>query len=639
MSGRSNRAPSLVLDLQGTQSVDHAERGIGRYVANHALALSRIAGAVKSLVVNPTLPFPGHLPPDLLINPRLTWGTATQVSAAVGASGSSAYHVMSPFELGRSMDSLLPPFAGDLGLPLVVTLYDLIPLLMSERYLREPEMRRRYMERLEIVARADLVLAISAHTRADAIAHAGIDPDRIVAIGGGVSPFFSPADDGVVDRALLRRELPDVKQPFVLCVSGGDDRKNTEALVAAFAMLPARIRSEHQLVIACDVSPSMAAAWRLAGTSAGLEGDRLVLSGRIADETLRALYRCATLFVFPSLYEGFGLPVAEAIACGCPAITSTASSLPEVLDWPAATFDPTQPAAMSALIQRALDSTEFRSELQEVARRRRPEHTWDAVALRTVAALKRLSRPARRGARGERRLRIALAGFFPPAAEPIAARNAGLARALAARSHVDILHPEGAQPAPIDGCRSFSLDAFGGELNPHAYDAIVYLMANTAAHGSLLDAIGHWPGVVWLQEANLRTAFIAWAKERPSPDWRELVRREVARAYGPRVPRDPHRLPLPDVAFERGAAEQAGLFMTGPVVRSARLLVTSTDRDAKLLRLEHGPNAWLPEVVVIGENGGDEGAQRAGVGYSAAAERLLSSMRELRLIAVPGDQS
>jgi glycosyltransferase involved in cell wall biosynthesis len=530
----------LILDLQGTQSADHGERGIGRFVTEHAMALLR-RGLVRRIVLNPTLPFPGHLTIELLNSPLIGWGSATSVRRASAAP--CAYHVMSLFELRPPLATVVPPYIRDQRLPLVITLYDLIPLLMPGRYLREPAAAEGYRARLEILSQADLVLAISERTRADAIEHAGVDPTRIVSIGAGVSTFFTPAEGVAQDRSALQTTLPRIERPFVLCVSGADDRKNTEALIAAFSRLPRHLRDSHQLVIACELPPQMAAVWRKRAADCGLNRAQLVLTGRTSDAVLRSLYRCAELFVFPSLYEGFGLPIAEAVACGCPAITSTASSLPEVLAWPPSTFDPIDIDAQSQLMERALADGAFRSELTAIGKSRATLHTWSEVAERTAQALQLIARKPESPAAGNRTpSRLAIVGVFPPHQGRSALNNARLAAALQQECRVDVIQPDGLDAADVAGVHSYPASDFARVMNPWSYDAIVYMTADAPPD----DLIHNYPGIVWLDSRTYRRNLM-------SKEW----------------------------------------------MRSARMIIVEAPREAKVLSLEQEAGEWRPDVVTI----------------------------------------
>ena len=174
------------------------------------------------------------------------------------------------------------------------------------------------------VARATHVIAVSECTKADLVEAYGTPPEKISVIYAGVQPHFEPVHDAERLQA-VRRRCRLGQEPFILTVGTLQPRKNHLRLVQAFA----RLESGHRLVISggpgWDYEAVPAEVVRL-----GLE-KRVVFPGFVADEDLPALYSAADLFVYPSLYEGFGLPVLEAMACGTPVVAADDSALPEVV--------------------------------------------------------------------------------------------------------------------------------------------------------------------------------------------------------------------------------------------------------------------------------------------------------------------
>jgi glycosyltransferase involved in cell wall biosynthesis len=176
---------------------------------------------------------------------------------------------------------------------------------------------------------------------------------------------------------------------FVVAVTGADERKNTEGLIRAWSLIDISLRRHRRLVIATGVPAGVEQRWYAAAREAGID-DEVFITGSVSDDEMVALLQHAELSVMPSLEEGFGLPVVEAAACGCPVICSDRSSLPEVLDEPAATFDPTDPAAMAAAIDRALRDEDHRRVLGDAADRAVRRWTWANTARRTMVALEEL---------------------------------------------------------------------------------------------------------------------------------------------------------------------------------------------------------------------------------------------------------
>jgi glycosyltransferase involved in cell wall biosynthesis len=596
-------APRLILDIQATQSHAHHDRGIARFVKEQARLLMR-RGQVAALLLNPHLRFPLNADQELLTSPLLRWNTATELRRIVEeADGDLAYYVMSPFESSQWATADLATHALRSQLPIITTLYDLIPLLHPEQYLTNPSEAKRYRTRQEFLQRADLVLSISEHTRSDAVAHLGIDPGRIVNIGAGVSPFFTPAVAGEDTGALLRRELPALHGSFVLTLTGQDRRKNTERLLEAWARVPADVRAGRQLVVSCRVDPAGRQAWLDHATAAGLAPADVVFTDWITDEVLRALYRTADLFVFPPLYEGFGLPAAEAIACGCPVVTSSTSSLPEILCWPDATFDPTDTDDMAATIERALADGSFRRALLDRGAARRPELTWDAVVDRTTAAVSgHLAGPDGRTRvaprpTADQPVHLAVVGPMPPAWSGIADYNARLLPALAARCHLDVFTPHPRPTALVDlDVGWFSTRAFGQVLNPYAYDAVLYTIGNSDDHHDLYELALEFPGILWMHDVRLPGLYVTYAQQRvPKPHGRDFLEERVRRQYRRRTPFVPG--PIEDEVTTHYIG--AGLGLTKELVDTMRGVVVSSELASRLLHLDQGPDAGRTPTWVV----------------------------------------
>ena len=584
----------LLVDLQATQSQAHADRGVARYVKEQVRALARL-GVGDAYLLNPHLPFPRALDQDLLTSPKLRWGTQSEVRKVVEADDAPvAFYLTSPFELSLRAEGDLPPHLLRGDVPVVATLYDLIPLVLPERYLTDPRLAARYRARAEQLHHVDLVLTISEHTRRDAIRLLGLDPAKVVSIGFGVSPFFHPAGPGDAPDVLLERYIPKLRRPYVATVLGGDPRKNAERLFEAWAEVRRATGTDHQLAVTCSLDAGTRAVWERAAVDAGLVlDDDIVLTGWQPDEVLRAAYQRCELFVFPSLYEGAGLPPAEAIACGAPALTSSTSSLPEVLDWPDATFDPASTEAMAAAIGRALTDDGFREQLRRRGSDRASQLTWDHVARRTVDALDLLPESS-----GPTRLpvRLAIVGPMPPTPSGIADYNRRLLPVLADRTEVDLFTPGSAPPHEVHrNLRWFPPRALKETCSPWAYDAIVYTAGNSDDHHDLYDLAQEFPGLLWLHDVRLPGLLMTYARTRLGTRWRDFLVERLLRQYRRRLPlhiRD-------DVDREPSHLNEFGLGMTKELVDVARGVVVSSSLAARLLTLDQQPDSKRPRTWVL----------------------------------------
>jgi glycosyltransferase involved in cell wall biosynthesis len=289
------------------------------------------------------------------------------------------------------------------NIPTAVVGYDLIPLLFPDRYLLEGYfVTDWYRARLDDLLRFDLILSISEATKRDLIEHLGIPEERIVVIGAGFDErLVCPYGKQEGDRRL--QELG-IMRPFVLTVGNGDWRKNTLGALKAFAELPEDLRNAHDLVLTQageDVEQA------LEQEHASLRGHVRVL-GRVDDATLALLYRECRVLYFPSHYEGFGLPVLEAMALGAPVVSSNAGALPEVVHAPGFQFDPDSLREGVALLSRILTDEAFREKVRHGAREHALMFTWTKTARKAAEALHGL------GLRGTRAYdAVAAAGSWP----------------------------------------------------------------------------------------------------------------------------------------------------------------------------------------------------------------------------------
>jgi glycosyltransferase involved in cell wall biosynthesis len=372
---------SVWLDARGAQSVGHAERGIARYVTEHALALLEVApDAIGWIGLSPDVPVPP------IAEPLERSGKAVRQGADRRPEGEipPLYHVMSPFEAELGIDEIWPLWSRDTRL--VVTLYDLIPLIMRERYNADwGHMATAWIARLGLLGSAHQILTISQQTADDAMERLRIPEERITVIDSGVSDRFSSlVESREAAGKILRAALPKVRPGFLLYVGGVDYRKNLEGAIRAYAELPRQMRDAHQLVIACNLAQHLRFSLRIFAQGLGIESRNLLLTGFVSDRDLAALYRACELFVFPSLYEGAGLPILEAMTCGAPVAASATSAMPELLGDTDATFDPADPADIARCIREVLDEPGKLDALRERSARRAAFYSWERVARRTL---------------------------------------------------------------------------------------------------------------------------------------------------------------------------------------------------------------------------------------------------------------
>jgi glycosyltransferase involved in cell wall biosynthesis len=598
---------TLCLDAQGAQSPDHYDRGIARYVAEHVRALQRAQpDALHSVLLNPTLPLTGNVG-WLLGDGLLGWATDDSRVRPRPSPAEAIYHVMSPFELKRTLDELWPAWARGQDVRTVVTLYDLIPLVFPEHYLRDAVVRTRYQTRAELVRRAHRVLAISQSTADDATEHLGIEPDRISVVGAGATEKFGPMYESPgAAWDLLATRLRSIRPGYVLYVAGFEFRKNLERVIAAYGLLSPELRTSHQLVIACRMLPSESEQVRAWAEAASIDEGELVITGYVSDAELGALYRACTLFLFASIYEGSGLPMLEAMSCGAPVAASSTSTTSEILGDLEATFDPYDPAAIAECVASVIDSPPALASLVERSQRRVAAHSWDAVAERSLEAYERVIEEHRRPAR-RRRARIALVTPWPPERSGIADYNLRLATELGKTVDVDIVVSAGLDhyAPPLErGVRLEPASSFRMAEALRQPDRVLYCMGNSSFHRHVYELIRERPGAVVAHDVRL-TGFYGWfaGVERPEDPAGRLAER-IDALYGARIP----TAVASDGSLDWQTQSAFGIYMTREIQQYAEELFVHSRHALEVLALDRGaldravPVAVLPFGIPVAED-------------------------------------
>jgi glycosyltransferase involved in cell wall biosynthesis len=283
-------------------------------------------------------------------------------------------------DLVHGLANVVPLIAP--GVRTVVTLHDVTWLHYPEA-LPSPA-RRQVMTLLSIASarRADRVVTVSRAARDDAVAELGLDRGRVDVVHHGIA---DPPDGSVATLAdELRERMGIGSGPLVLCVAQKRAHKNLGALVRALALLE---RDDVRLVIPGRPTDYENELRHLAGTL-GI-ADRVHLPGWVVEPDLEGLYRAASCFVLPSLTEGFGLPILEAMAREVPVACSDRPALREVAGDAALMFDPDDPAAVASAIERILSDATLAERLQSAGRERSRQYTWAQTARATLESYRR----------------------------------------------------------------------------------------------------------------------------------------------------------------------------------------------------------------------------------------------------------
>ncbi len=282
----------------------------------------------------------------------------------------------------------LPPVPPASGLRMAAVVYDLIPAIFPEQYLRHPAIAQAYWQALDALAQYDLLLTISEAGRHDYLRLRRGSPLRATNISAASdSERFYPAsaECTAAEEQLLRRR--GISAPFVYSLTALDHRKNLHGVLAAYALLPERLRNSHQLVLTCAMSSADDDARVQAVVAQSPVADRVTLTGSLDDDELRVLYQRCAAFLFPSRYEGFGLPLLEAMQCGAPVTAGRNSSQIEVVGDAGLLVDADHPDEIAASLRRLLEDAELASRLRAAGPRQAQQFSWQRTAELCHAAL------------------------------------------------------------------------------------------------------------------------------------------------------------------------------------------------------------------------------------------------------------
>lgn len=519
----------IVIDMQGAQSSGSRHRGIGRYTMALALAMVRNCGShdihlalsgqfpesiddiknrFSGLLSNNNIhvwfaPTPACFINDSNITKRkdsekLYWKFLNSLEPDI-------IHITNLFE-GLTDDAVSyvsPCFPRPV---VAVTLYDLIPYLNPNSYLSNSKVKEWYLEKVQHLKCADLWLAISDSSRSEGEQHLHLPSERCVNISSDVDPIFQELTLSR-DEEICLREKYCLRREFVMYTGGIDHRKNVEGLIRAFALLPTEVRNSHQLAIVCSIQPADRARLSSIAVDAGLTPDQLILTGFIPDDDLVRLYNLCSIFVFPSLHEGFGLPALEAMRCGAPTIAANNSSLPEVVGSADALFDAKSDMAMAKLMHRVISDDAYRSELVHFQKQHATSFSWDKSAIKAIECFnKALASKAEATIQNlsdscPRRLRLAFVSPLPPAKSGIADYSADLLRELSKFYDIDVIvsQDEVINDAWIIENLPIRTSEWLSKYHS-SYDRIIYHLGNSSYHQHMFAMLEKIPGMVVLHD-------------------------------------------------------------------------------------------------------------------------------------------
>jgi glycosyltransferase involved in cell wall biosynthesis len=469
----------LLVDARPISHPTAGGRGIGNYTLGLLHGLASIGASFTALVE--------HEEERLGIQDIPSTAVDTLGRDVVRAAPEGTWYLATGVFLHPLSYDPIPAIVTERRLPVAEVVHDVIPLQQPDVYLIDERARRLATLRSGLARTADLHVANSRYSASTATDVLRLDPRRVRVIGAGVDQRFSPPV--IEDRR------------SVVAVTGADPRKNSEALLDAWARIDESLRQQHGLVIIAGVDEARAAEWRSRAVVLGIDDSVSVLRDASDDELVHHL-QSAFLVVHPSLAEGFGLPVAEAAACGAPVICSNVTALPEVLDEPAAMFDPHEPQDIVRAIERGLSDVDHRAVLRSAAARAAARWQWPRAATELVSALVEASAERRRPRPMAPRLGIVMS--------PAAGHRIEIVRAMRRDVAVTLFDDRGSitEDEAWHGEPEWPVGALGPYRKWHEFDDVVTVIEGDARGSSAHVARRH-PTHAWCAPGSLDPAVVA----------------------------------------------------------------------------------------------------------------------------------
>ena len=394
----------IVIDLQGAQT-ESRYRGIGRYSLSISKAIARNSSSNHEVIIvlsniftdsidSIKEEFKGILP---LENIKIWNGIAPVKECEEGNNKRREISeilreafianlkpdmviITSLFE-GYVDDAVTSIKKFDKNSKVAVIGYDLIPYIHKERYLLNNKLfKDYYLRKIEYLKKADFILGISESSCNEFIEYLNFNKDNIVNISASVDDSFKPKKISKATKDKLFKKFNITKKTIVYAPGGFDVRKNFENLIEAYSLLSSNLKENYQLIILGKISEENRTTLFEIAKDKGVKKSDFIITGYITDEELITFYSICDLFVFPSLHEGFGLPVLEAMSCGAIVIGSNTTSIPEVIGCKEALFNPSSATSIANKIEEIIKNKNLQEKIKNYNKIQIKKFSWDKSA-------------------------------------------------------------------------------------------------------------------------------------------------------------------------------------------------------------------------------------------------------------------
>lgn len=512
----------IVIDLQGAQS-ESRFRGIGRYSLSLSLEIARIAkshkiwivlnGSLNSSIVKIRKQFETLIPAERILVFELPFAVAehdkgNDLEPRVGEMLREYFiNQLNPDML--LVTSLFEGFVdnatvsiGQLysGINTAVILYDLIPYFNKEKYLPTQSQQNYYDLKIDSLKRAGLLLSISDSSKNEAFQ--ALSLDNIYNISTAVDRCFCELKLTHNQVTQLFKKYQITRKVIMYAPGGFDYRKNFDGLISAYSQLPNSIRANHQLVIVSKPNQDDQDYLIKLTEHVGLSSDELILTGYVSNTDLIQLYNVSELFVFPSKHEGFGLPVLEAMSCGAVVIGSDSTSIPEVIGWKEALFDPYSVTSIKNKIEYALTNKNFRKEFKSRAKQHITNFSWNNSASKALQAIETFigNNNTHKNTHITPKPRLAYFSPLPPVKSGISGYSIELLPELS--KFYDITLIVNQVEIDISGLQDIVNVQTDQWFLQHAndFDRVMYQLGNSPYHSYMQPIFNKYPGIMVLHD-------------------------------------------------------------------------------------------------------------------------------------------
>ena len=498
------------------------------------------------------------------------------------------FYITSPFD--GSLPTYLKEWFG--STKVIATVYDIIPYVMKSHYFPNPADMKWYMERIDMLRWCDRYVVISQSVKDDLVHYLSFPAEKIDIIWGAPHNRFREINVPEKERIALCEKFG-IDSPFVMCTGGDDERKNIAALISAFGKLPTELTKKFQLVIVCKLQDASARRYRALAKQLRIE-NRVVITNFVTDDELLDLYNLASLVAFPSTYEGFGLPVVEAWACGRPVLTSNNSSLVQIAGDAAVLVDPFSVDDISHGLEHALTEADLR-QLAERGRKRLREFQWDMVAQWTIDSFQKAGAGIQQTRQAAKR-RIAFFSPLPPVQSGISDYSVDMLWELRKYFDIDVFIDNGYKPdCKLPESTRIFLHA-DYEAHRAEYFDTVFQMGNSEYHIYMWQYLRRYGGTLVLHDYNMHGVFRlkALAQDNNIALYQKIIEEEVGPTTALQYIRN----------IKKGAGPQIhSLELNSYLANYAdQIIVHSEESKRKLLiRDSHRNVAWIRHYAKIDE--------------------------------------